>query len=107
MTLRTTQSSDVASQWLTISTVLHRPSTLPTMSISWLYSEHWQWGSLREYRSLPVSPLTVGLVCNVFVSPLEQLLELHRGQGKDIYWRDGYICPTEEEYMMMVKQSKS
>ena len=36
----------------------------------------------------------------------EQLLELHRGQGKDIYWRDSYICPTEEEYMEMVRQSK-
>ena len=36
----------------------------------------------------------------------EQLLELHRGQGKDIYWRDSYICPTEEEYVMMVKQSE-
>ena len=38
--------------------------------------------------------------------PSEQLLELHRGQGKDIYWRDSYICPTEEEYMEMVRQSK-
>ena len=37
----------------------------------------------------------------------EQLIELHRGQGKDIYWRDCYICPTEDEYMIMVKQSKS
>ena len=36
----------------------------------------------------------------------EQLLELHRGQGKDIYWRDSYICPTEEEYMEMVRQSE-
>lgn len=35
-----------------------------------------------------------------------QLLELHRGQGKDIYWRDSYICPTENEYMEMVRQSK-
>ena len=32
-------------------------------------------------------------------------MELHRGQGKDIYWRDNYICPTEEEYMEMVRQS--
>lgn len=34
----------------------------------------------------------------------KQLLELHRGQGKDIYWRDSFICPTEEEYMEMVRQ---
>lgn len=42
----------------------------------------------------------------VLSSHTEQLLELHRGQGKDIYWRDNYICPTEEEYMEMVRQSK-
>ncbi|CAH1794688.1 unnamed protein product [Owenia fusiformis] len=34
----------------------------------------------------------------------EQLLELHRGQGMDIYWRDAYTCPTEEEYKRMVLQ---
>ncbi|KAK2152745.1 hypothetical protein LSH36_320g04046 [Paralvinella palmiformis] len=32
----------------------------------------------------------------------EQVLELHRGQGMDIYWRDAFICPTEEEYKQMV-----
>lgn len=31
----------------------------------------------------------------------EQLLELHRGQGMEIYWRDNFICPTEEEYSKM------
>ncbi len=31
----------------------------------------------------------------------EQMLELHRGQGKEIYWRDNYHCPTEEEYKTM------
>lgn len=33
-----------------------------------------------------------------------QLLELHRGQGLDIYWRDTYTCPTEQEYRNMVLQ---
>ncbi|CAL1578274.1 unnamed protein product [Knipowitschia caucasica] len=33
-----------------------------------------------------------------------QLLELHRGQGLDIFWRDTYTCPTEEEYRNMVLQ---
>eukprot|EP01147_Barroeca_monosierra_P009731 gene9731-1934_t len=32
----------------------------------------------------------------------EQLLELHRGQGMDIYWRDSFVCPSEEEYRIMV-----
>lgn len=36
----------------------------------------------------------------------EQLLELHRGQGMEIYWRDNFDCPTEEEYKIMTKRSK-
>jgi len=33
---------------------------------------------------------------------LEELLNLHRGQGYDILWRDSYQCPTEQEYKNMV-----
>jgi geranylgeranyl diphosphate synthase type 3 len=36
---------------------------------------------------------------NVFVL---ELLNLHRGQGQDIVWRDNLRCPTEEEYERMV-----
>lgn len=32
----------------------------------------------------------------------EQMLELHRGQGMEIYWRDNLICPTESDYKLMV-----
>ena len=35
----------------------------------------------------------------VFVA---ELLNLHRGQGRDILWRDSFACPTEEEYRDMV-----
>lgn len=31
----------------------------------------------------------------------EQLLELHRGQGMEIYWRDNFTCPSESEYKLM------
>ena len=31
----------------------------------------------------------------------EQMLELHRGQGMEIFWRDSFHCPTEEEYNQM------
>ncbi|XP_044740581.1 geranylgeranyl pyrophosphate synthase [Chrysoperla carnea] len=31
----------------------------------------------------------------------EQLLELHRGQGMEIYWRDNFQCPKEEDYKDM------
>lgn len=34
----------------------------------------------------------------------EQLLELHRGQGMDLYWRDYSVCPTMDEYELMVKR---
>jgi len=34
---------------------------------------------------------------------LEELLNLHRGQGYDIYWRDNNHCPTEAEYQDMVR----
>ncbi|XP_045501449.1 geranylgeranyl pyrophosphate synthase-like [Colias croceus] len=36
----------------------------------------------------------------------EHSLELLRGQGKEIYWRDSFICPSEEEYKTMLEQSE-
>ncbi|CAM9538121.1 unnamed protein product, partial [Laminaria digitata] len=33
---------------------------------------------------------------------VEEQLNLHRGQGRDILWRDSNRCPTEEEYESMV-----
>eukprot|EP01126_Amoeba_proteus_P043635 TRINITY_DN479_c0_g2_i3.p1 TRINITY_DN479_c0_g2~~TRINITY_DN479_c0_g2_i3.p1 ORF type:complete len:199 (+),score=21.11 TRINITY_DN479_c0_g2_i3:352-948(+) len=33
---------------------------------------------------------------------LEEIMNLHRGQGWDIYWRDNNICPTEDQYKQMV-----
>lgn len=35
----------------------------------------------------------------------EELLNLHRGQGMDLYWRDSLTCPTEREYIEMVSNS--
>lgn len=32
----------------------------------------------------------------------EELINLHRGQGMDLYWRDSLTCPTEAEYLEMV-----
>eukprot|EP01135_Chromosphaera_perkinsii_P004703 Nk52_evm14s294 gene=Nk52_evmTU14s294 len=34
----------------------------------------------------------------------DELQELHRGQGMDIFYRDAPLCPTEEEYREMVKR---
>ena len=35
-------------------------------------------------------------------SNLDELINLHRGQGMDLFWRDSLTCPTEEEYVEMV-----
>ncbi len=32
----------------------------------------------------------------------EEMINLHRGQGFDIYWRDNHVCPSEAEYKQMV-----
>ncbi|KAL9049548.1 MAG: hypothetical protein Q9162_007168 [Coniocarpon cinnabarinum] len=32
----------------------------------------------------------------------EELVNLHRGQGMDLYWRDTLTCPSEEDYLEMV-----
>ncbi|OAA34865.1 geranylgeranyl diphosphate synthase [Metarhizium rileyi] len=32
----------------------------------------------------------------------EELVNLHRGQGMELHWRDSLQCPTEDEYMRMV-----
>lgn len=39
------------------------------------------------------------IAMRVFVT---EMLNLHRGQGRDIHWRDRAICPTEEQYTDMV-----
>ncbi|KAJ3262035.1 Geranylgeranyl pyrophosphate synthase [Boothiomyces macroporosus] len=36
----------------------------------------------------------------------QELLNLHHGQGSEIHWRDSVTCPTEEEYLVMVSNSK-
>lgn len=37
---------------------------------------------------------------------VQELLNLHRGQGRDILWRDSNRCPTEVEYESMVLDSE-
>ncbi|KAG2219849.1 hypothetical protein INT45_000736 [Circinella minor] len=32
----------------------------------------------------------------------EELINLHRGQGMEIHWRDRVLCPTENEFIEMV-----
>lgn len=32
----------------------------------------------------------------------DELCNLHRGQGMDLFWRDTLTCPSEEDYLEMV-----
>lgn len=32
----------------------------------------------------------------------EELLNLHRGQGLELHWRDSLTCPSEADYLEMV-----
>lgn len=37
---------------------------------------------------------------HIFIS---ELLNLHRGQGMDLFWRDTLTCPSEDDYLEMVQ----
>ena len=34
----------------------------------------------------------------------EELLNLHRGQGLELFWRDTLTVPTEEQYLFMISK---
>ena len=51
-------------------------------------------GALQELLKLG-NPKFTTIYC-------EELCNLHRGQGLDLYWRDTLTCPSEAEYLEMV-----
>ncbi|KAL0479849.1 geranylgeranyl diphosphate synthase, type III [Acrasis kona] len=59
-------------------------------SANYIYFE-----ALKDTQKLENSRATT-----VFV---DELLNLHKGQALDIDWRDNFKCPTESEYIEMVK----
>ncbi|TPX72446.1 hypothetical protein CcCBS67573_g05878 [Chytriomyces confervae] len=50
-------------------------------------------------RGIPAISLQIPQVIDVFA---QELINLHTGQGMEIYWRDNNICPTEKEYLQMI-----
>jgi len=50
--------------------------------------------ALRELQKLQ-SPKAIEIYT-------EELLNLHRGQGMDLFWRDTLTCPSEDDYLEMV-----
>ena len=51
------------------------------------------------YALQEVQKLKSPKVISIFV---DELLNLHRGQGMDLFWRDNLICPSEDDYLEMV-----
>ena len=51
-------------------------------------------GALRELLRLG-NPKFTAIYC-------DELCNLHRGQGLDLFWRDTLTCPTEADYLEMV-----
>ncbi|KAJ3080941.1 geranylgeranyl pyrophosphate synthetase, partial [Physocladia obscura] len=45
------------------------------------------------------STLAIPEILDIFS---DELINLHKGQGMEIHWRDNAICPTEAEYLQMV-----
>ena len=54
--------------------------------------------ALEKCHALPATGRTRAL--EVFVG---EMLNLHRGQGHDILWREHHTCPTEAQYVTMVR----
>ena len=46
--------------------------------------------------------LSLGEAPNMVKIFNEEMVNLHRGQGMDIYWRDTLMTPTEDEYFLMI-----
>ncbi|KAJ4470906.1 terpenoid synthase [Lentinula aciculospora] len=53
-------------------------------------------GIMKDNASIKVSSTPEEIIT-------EELLNAHRGQGMDILWRDQVTCPTEDEYIDMIK----
>ncbi|GAB0133484.1 terpene cyclase [Epichloe bromicola] len=50
--------------------------------------------ALQEIQKLGNPPI-IGIFA-------DELVNLHRGQGMDLFWRDTLTCPTEDDYLEMV-----
>jgi len=58
-------------------------------------------------HSQALSPRRAGRADAPHLARADELLNLHRGQGMDLFWRENLICPTEPEYIDMVNNSAS
>ena len=62
--------------------------------------EHPQAANLVVGRLAFASSLPLSLSSLFFLS--DHMLQFHRGQGMEIWWRENFVSPSEEEYRQMV-----
>ncbi|TEB20764.1 farnesyltranstransferase [Coprinellus micaceus] len=79
--------------------VAHRVFGLPQTINTAAYA---MFVAMSKLYTIPnLQPSTHQTLMDIF---LEEIIELHRGQGLEIYWRETGTCPSEEEYFCMIKQ---
>lgn len=79
-----------------VTTIYMGTEDITLLNCATTYAEH-----------LLILPCVVNCASVCTMAAAEQMLMLHQGQGLDIYWRDSYTCPTEDEYFDMVLKSMS
>lgn len=90
-------------------TVYHKPSTARTM-YTFSHTKSYLTYAMHGHQTLTESWLVISLLdlCVALLTiclTAEELLNLHRGQGLELQWRDSLQCPTEEEYIDVVDNS--
>ncbi|TKY88781.1 hypothetical protein EX895_002412 [Sporisorium graminicola] len=85
------------------------PQTINTANYVYflVFSEIFRMNEDSSSDSPPLSPTAATTASGMPKATVErlvvdELINLHRGQGMDLLWRDSLICPTEEEYVEMV-----
>ncbi|CDW99103.1 hypothetical protein [Sporisorium scitamineum] len=85
------------------------PQTINTANYVYflVFSEIFRMNEGSSTESPPLSPTVAAAASGMPRATVErlvvdELINLHRGQGMDLLWRDSLICPTEEEYVEMV-----
>ncbi|KAI6111948.1 isoprenoid synthase domain-containing protein [Pisolithus croceorrhizus] len=78
------------------------PQTINSASYAW-------WLAFQQLASIQGSPKEIAeldIPDRLTYLLSGELLNLHRGQGLDIFWPDTFGCPTEQEYIQMARGSK-
>jgi geranylgeranyl diphosphate synthase, type III len=62
---------------------------------------------LEELNNTDASKIFCGKIDVFMQTNLDEMINFHRGQGMDLFWRDNLVCPSTEEYIQMVNDKTS